>query len=191
MKRPPVLVLEITLKGVMPFVWRIVQVKKKTTLHELHLILQAAMGWKYQHLYNFAQRRGNETILFEMEDREEEGLRLLRDNDPAVVLVSDVLLAEGDELTYLYDFGDHWEHRVVLKGFVTQSRYGAIPNCPAGAGKCPPENIGGAPAYMQFMEAWQQGDKKVMALYRKITGESFRPFDYAPEAGYFFHYRRK
>ncbi|MDJ0576160.1 MAG: plasmid pRiA4b ORF-3 family protein [Xenococcaceae cyanobacterium MO_234.B1] len=42
--------LKITLRDIRPPIWRRVQVESSTTLSQLHLIVQAAMGWYNCHL---------------------------------------------------------------------------------------------------------------------------------------------
>ncbi|MBL0341202.1 MAG: hypothetical protein IPP71_09870 [Bacteroidetes bacterium] len=55
---PRILIFEITLKGVTPPVWRIVEINRNSTLHELHAAIQVAMGWKNAHLYSFNKGDG-------------------------------------------------------------------------------------------------------------------------------------
>ncbi len=45
--------LKITLRDVRPPVWRRILVTDATTLHQLHWIVQAAMGWTNSHLHQF------------------------------------------------------------------------------------------------------------------------------------------
>jgi len=45
--------LKITLKGARPPIWRRVQVHANVTLYQLHEIIQVAMGWFDDHLYEF------------------------------------------------------------------------------------------------------------------------------------------
>jgi len=45
--------LKIALVGVRPQIWRRVQVPADIALDELHLVLQAAMGWTNSHLHSF------------------------------------------------------------------------------------------------------------------------------------------
>ena len=45
--------LKVRLLGISPMVWRRVLVPSLTSLHELHGVLQVAMGWESIHLYAF------------------------------------------------------------------------------------------------------------------------------------------
>ena len=46
--------LKISLRNIRPPIWRRVQVESLTTLSQLHLIIQAAMGWYNYHLHSFS-----------------------------------------------------------------------------------------------------------------------------------------
>ena len=50
--------------------------------------------------------------------------------------------------TYLYDFGDDWEHEVEVIG-----AGGDRPGVVAGEGACPPEDVGGPHGYADFLKA--------------------------------------
>ena len=55
-----VLRLKIVLVDTEPPIWRRVEVPAATTLRQLHAVIQAAMGWDDDHLYQF--RRGRDTL---------------------------------------------------------------------------------------------------------------------------------
>ena len=52
----PVLQLKVRLLEISPMVWRRLLVPVETTLHELHGILQVALGWEGIHLFQFHLR---------------------------------------------------------------------------------------------------------------------------------------
>jgi hypothetical protein len=77
----------------------------------------------------------------------------LTDEDEDKVVISEVLPAAKTKMVYEYDFGDSWEHEVVLEK-ITQSEAGVhYPRCIAGENACPPEDIGGVWGYADFLEA--------------------------------------
>jgi hypothetical protein len=47
---PVVYQFKVTLKDIRPPIWRRFQVTNDITLHRLHLVLQAVMGWQNYHL---------------------------------------------------------------------------------------------------------------------------------------------
>ena len=58
----------------------------------------------------------------------------------------------GDRLSYTYDFGDDWEHDIVLEETRTAVPEETYPSCVAGKGACPPEDCGGAWGYAELKE---------------------------------------
>jgi hypothetical protein len=58
------------------------------------------------------------------------------------------LQALPSRFSYLYDFGDGWEHDVVTVG-----PGGERPGVVGGEGACPPEDVGGPYGYAEFREA--------------------------------------
>lgn len=61
--------------------------------------------------------------------------------------IGSLLAEEGDRLLYTYDFGDCWEHEIVLERSGAVDIAGALPVCTAGKGRCPPEDCGGVWCY--------------------------------------------
>ena len=110
--RPPVYgdvyELRVALLHVEPTVWRL-SVQADILLDVLHEVLQAAFGWKNCHLHDF--RAGD--IRFGMADAQED---LFLVDERAVPLGAIALL--GSTLVYLYDFGDDWEHEIVVERVV-------------------------------------------------------------------------
>lgn len=145
-KLPTVYLFEIQLDYAKIPVWRILEVPRKTTLHDLHLCIQVAMGWECSHLYEFSFR-GKRYELPEPMTRVSDEVE-----DPRVVRLMDMDLSLGESLNYVYDFGDNWEHTVTLKGY-SRPEYGYknLPRCSAGAMACPPEDIGGIFVYNQLV----------------------------------------
>lgn len=129
---------KITLRGVSgPPVWRRVLVLSDITLADLHDVIQRAMGWGNSHMHVFS-RGGQE---YGSPDPE------LGHASDRNVLLSQVFTRQGDRLRYTYDFGDDWEHDIVLEKTRTAVTQETYPCCVAGKGACPPEDCGGAWGY--------------------------------------------
>ncbi|MFF0818441.1 plasmid pRiA4b ORF-3 family protein [Rhodococcus sp. NPDC003318] len=150
--RPAAYHLRIDLNGVVPAVWRRLVVPSTLRLDELHPVLQSAMGWTDSHLHQWrrpdAEGAGERYATRECIDdgfgedaRCEEKVRL-----------DDVLTTEGDVLVYDYDFGDGWEHTVVLETVERDASPDAA-LCTDGARACPPEDCGGVSGYARLLEA--------------------------------------
>ena len=135
--------LKITLRGVSkPPVWRRLAIRSDITLRQLHETIQRAMGWYECHLHVFST--GWEE--YGAPDRE------LGHADDRKVRLSRVLTEPGERLSYTYDFGDDWEHDIVLEEVQRVVPGEVYPRCVAGKGACPPEDCGGAWGYADLKE---------------------------------------
>ncbi len=129
---------------------RRVLVPQHSTLADLHLIIQAAMGWSDVHLHEFTARDG--TTYGDSSQIDE-----LDFVDEAGVLLGEVLSEPGDALRYVYDFGDSWVHYVELTA-IRASDGPAEPSCIGGRGACPPEDCGGGFGYQELCEVLANPD---------------------------------
>lgn len=140
--------LTITLLGVEPPVWRRVQVPSSVTLSRVHGDIQAVMGWSNSHLHQFEIgdiRYGppdpDYVPVFGDPVHDERKSRL------------GSLAQKGDRFIYEYDFGDSWEHEIVVEQILAAGPGSATSRCLEGARSCPPEDVGGWPGYADFLEA--------------------------------------
>jgi Plasmid pRiA4b ORF-3-like protein len=141
-----ILQLKITLAEIEPPIWRRVLVPAETDLGSLHDLLQAAMGWTNSHLHQFTlrDRRFSDPRLDddgELEFEDERRVRL------------DQLVGAGQALGYEYDFGDSWEHEVLVEKILEPDSRMSYPACIAGARACPPEDVGGTTGYARLLES--------------------------------------
>jgi hypothetical protein len=100
------------------------------------------MGWSGGHLHVFS------TGWAEYGSPDSE----LGHGDETAVRLIELLSGPGDKLRYTYDFGDDWEHDVVLEEVLPASPGAADPCCLAGKGACPPEDCGGVWGYAELKE---------------------------------------
>ncbi len=142
--------LKISLKGVKPPIWRRVQVVADTTLFELHEIIQITMGWWDSHLHQFiihGEYFGTPHPDYYIEVTDEINIRLL-----------DVINAEKEKFIYEYDFGDSWEHVILVEKILSNDPKIKYPVCLKGKRSCPPEDCGGIWGYYNFLEIIQNPD---------------------------------
>jgi hypothetical protein len=71
------------------------------------------------------------------------------DGDESRIRLADLLGAPGDRLRYEYDFGDSWEHDIVLEQVVPGDG-GSVAVCVAGRRAGPPEDCGGVWGYAEL-----------------------------------------
>lgn len=175
----PLWQLKVTLEDTDPPIWRRLVVPAELTLVELHAVLQLAMGWTNSHLHAF--RIGD--ARFEIpapepgwadDDNDAEDERLAR--------LSDVAPSPKARFSYEYDFGDSWEHKIVLEKTASAEPGVAYPRVVDGALACPPEDVGGVGGYYDFLAAMADRRHPRHKELRKWHGQSFaaEAFDMAP-----------
>ncbi len=144
--------LKITLRYIQPPVWRRVEVPKDITLAKLHRILQVAMGWYDSHLHQFIVGKNyyGEPSLDEFSE--------LDLKDERKVRLGQVLSKPKQRMVYEYDFGDGWEHDIVLEKVLPPDSNTRYPVCLEGAQACPPEDCGGVGGYENFLDAIRDPD---------------------------------
>jgi hypothetical protein len=129
-------------------------------------ILLAAMGWSNSHLHAFTV--GDRRYGMNYDDYPEGEI----DEKSVTVLQA---LREERPFTFEYDFGDSWEHEVVVEE-VTWSylglKYGV---CLDGANACPPDDVGGAWGYREFLSAIADPSHEEHASYLEWIGGPFDP----------------
>jgi hypothetical protein len=130
-----------------PPVWRRILVPGNTTLLKLHDILQIVMGWEDSHLHMFTI----EGSIYGDPANDEYGD--LGTIDEAKVKSHQVIYREGQRLSYEYDFGDSWNHTLLVEKFLPPQEGVRYPMCLKGERACPPEDVGGVWGYENFLEA--------------------------------------
>jgi Plasmid pRiA4b ORF-3-like protein len=136
--------IKITLIGSKPPIWRTVLVPGDLDLETFHDVIQLAMGWTDSHLHQFVANKvfyGVPDDDFEMEMEDETKYKL-----------SQLLKKEKDTLVYEYDFGDSWEHKILLEKILPFDTKTTLPVCIKGKRACPPEDCGGIWGYEELLE---------------------------------------
>lgn len=161
--------LKITLQGTTPPVWRRIQVPEEISLLQLHFLLQIVMGWNDYHLHEF-QIQGERYGTPHDEDWDLEGLKAEEE-----YTLAQVLPPREDSFSYLYDFGDGWNHELAVEEILPLSAAVTYPRCLAGARACPPEDVGSISGYKEFLEVIQDPEHPEHEMYLTWIGGSFDP----------------
>jgi hypothetical protein len=164
---PVVYQIKVTLKGSKPPIWRRIQVLSDTTLARLHRILQRVMGWEGYHLYQFAVaglEYSDPKVLEEMEGK-----------DARRVTLGTVVQSEKAKFLYEYDFGDRWEHELLIEKILPRHEGKRYPLCLAGKRACPPEDCGGIWRYGDFLKAIRDPTHPEHEEMLEWVGEKFDP----------------
>lgn len=154
--------LKVTLKDIKPPVWRRLLVPD-CTLSRLHEVIQAAMGWENYHLYDFEVGGEHYT--------DPRGMADLDMEDASRVKLSQVAPVGKAKFRYTYDFGDNWQHEVLVEKVVPPEEGRAYPACIDGKRACPPEDVGGPWGYMEFAEAIRDPEHEQHEEFLEWRGE--------------------
>jgi len=138
-----ILQIKLSLLGVTgPAVWRRLLIPAGTRLDRLHDLIQTAMGWENYHLHAFtAGGIDYGPPLEDLDHRDERKMTLDR-----------LIGKPGDRMRYTYDFGDDWEHEIVVEKVLEAAAGARYPICIGGESRCPPEDCGGSWGYASLRE---------------------------------------
>ncbi len=151
--RQQILHFKVQLRDIEPAIWRGIEVPASYTFWDLHVAIQDAMGWLDSHLHVFRVQDQRTRAEVEIGIPDPEPF----DGMPEVlpgwrIPVTQYLADVGHRARYDYDFGDGWEHDLVLEQVSTRLPKTRYPRCVAGARACPPEDCGGPGGYADLLE---------------------------------------
>jgi len=170
--------IKVTLLGTKPPIWRRLLVPASMTLAKLHDVLQTAMGWAGGHMHEFRTADRH----FGIPDPEDRSMGMQVENERSIRL-SSVLRSAGTKLIYTYDFGDNWEHAVVLERLLPAqlSLDLEYPICIDGKLACPPDDCGGIPGYYELIEALADPEHDRHEEISEWISDGFDPQDFSVE----------
>jgi hypothetical protein len=141
---------KIQIKGITkPPVWRTIKVNSNITFREFHAIIQLAFGWTFSHLYLFSEK--GYASQFQIQDKEFADDEYSESVDANQTRLKSIFKKKNQTYTYIYDFGDSWEHKITLEKITDENLLHPI--CLTGKGKCPPEDCGGVWGYEELKDA--------------------------------------
>ncbi len=184
---------KVTLKGIRPPIWRRIQVPASYTFWDLHVAIQDAMGWDDCHLHVF--RVWDPMWLEETQIGLPSGDFMPVEGEPTLPgwkqRISSVFTAPKESAVYEYDFGDGWEHAVILEKILPAAAGLRYPVCTAGKRACPPEDCGGIWGYEELLEIRGNPDHQEHEEMMEWLGEDFDPEAFHPGEVVFTDPRRR
>lgn len=163
---------KVTLRGIRPPIWRRFQVTDDLTFYQFHHILLDVMGWGGGHLHLFDldgwQITDAETLAGGWSDGEDEEKAQLKK----------YIYREGQKFRYVYDFGDDWEHDVLLEKILPVEAGIRYPRCLKGKRACPPEDCGGAWGYADLLRSMADETHPERETYLEWLGGEFDPEEF-------------
>ncbi len=178
MQQPQVFQFKITLKNSKPPIWRRIQVLDSSTFWDLHVAIQDSMGWEDSHLHSFdiLNPKWGETQTIESYPEGEKGVLL-----SWKAKLKNYISLNNKKFSYTYDFGDNWEHIIVLEKILKPQPDMQYPVCIAGKRACPPEDIGGIWGYEEFLQAIGNPNHPQHQEMLEWVGEGFDSEYFEPE----------
>jgi len=175
LSKPCLITLRIELVGTTPLVWRRITLDGRSSFAALHHVIQAAMGWHDAHLHQF--RFNNRYI--GVPDPENDAPEWHTEDERKVLL--NRVLTDDAVFTYLYDFGDGWEHRLLVEECDDSDdlRFGdGDAWVDAGERACPPEDCGGVGGFQDFLEKLENepysGESKELRVWAGLDYDPAR-----------------
>lgn len=137
-----ILSLKVTLRNTKPPIWRRILMPGSMTLADLHVAIQIAMGWGDCHLHHFDL----DGKLFGDPDTTDDVA------DEGHLTLNAMVKSGVNRFAYTYDFGDDWEHAILIEKAPPASDAKAYPACVGGKRNGPPEDCGGPWGYAELLD---------------------------------------
>ncbi len=166
----PVYRIKVGLRGAKPPIWRRLEVPANISLARLHTVIQIAFDWDDSHMHVFETPYGN----FGLADPE------LGHRAEAPVTLEQAAPTANSKLSYTYDFGDSWEHDIVVEKVLDRDKTVAYPRCTGGRRAAPPEDCGGIWGYAGLIETLNNPDHPEHQEMLEWLGID-DPSEFAPE----------
>jgi hypothetical protein len=163
--------LKVVLQDIYPLIWRRILVQGDVTLPWLHGVLQIVMGWTNSHLHGFKlgglffSEPGPDNNWTDVFDERQVHLRQM---------APDV----GSRFVYEYDFGDTWDHELVVEKIFLPQEKVEVPFCIDGERACPPEDVGGVGGYAEFITAISHPMRPDHSEWMEWIGGKFDPEEF-------------
>ena len=142
--------ITIKLEGSNPVINRKLIVPDDMNLSEFHHLIQRAMSWQNIHFYQFkipGYRWTEEPNKGAIGSKMEQNL-IAKDWSIARLIET----TGTKNITYTYNFGDDWEHKISIGSIVKPQPRGFYPKLVEANGVCPPENCGGINGYYHLLK---------------------------------------
>ena len=147
----PLYQLRLTVKWSKPPIWRRVIVRSDMTLDRLHSVIQIAMGWFNCHMHQYLSGAGFRRTYYGRPDPQYSDLSnpMLNEKHYSIAGLAPLVRRK---IIYEYDFGDGWQHDVLVEKILPPDASFEHPVCLAGENACPPEDCGGIYGYYKLLK---------------------------------------
>lgn len=174
-KNKKIFQFKIQLKYLSTPVWRRVQVPSDLTFHQFHGVIQILFHWQSYHIYAFSY----DDTYIEIPPKEEPMVKRYETENAKKKKLNDYFNNKNDKIVYTYDFGDNWEHEIVLEDILEAKNDKEYPVCIKGKGHTPPEDSGGPPGFEKMKKILKNPDHEEYEHMKQWAGEwkKYEAFD--------------
>ena len=162
--------LKITLNHIKPPIWRRVLVDSDIKLPDLHKIIQTVMGWTNSHLHQFII--GNQYYSLTSDES------FYKVVDYRRIKLDSLFNTPKSNFIYEYDFGDGWEHSIVIEKILPRKKNTYYPICIDGKRSCPPEDCGGTFGYENLITIINNPEHEEYDEMMEWLGDYFDPKEF-------------
>ncbi len=134
--------LKIILEDAGAPVWRVIQIDSSATFYDLHRVIQVVFDWDNYHLHGFTLNQSSNEQVENVEiclSSVDNPNRLGVYNEKELTL-SDGVNLSIDNLSYLYDFKDNWNHKIRFMKKLKAEQKIKYPRCIDAANRTPGED---------------------------------------------------
>lgn len=163
--------LKIQIKNSHPPIWRRLIVPAGLSFSQLAVILNEAMGWCGYHLFSFEFYHLGIHVEDNVEEYDDFGWSDYEREEADETLIDTYLDTEG-WFTYIYDFGDDWQHRVTVEKILEDydKNYAQVLKY---KGNTPYEDCGGVDEYYRILEILRNPDSPEYEEMKEWTEGNF------------------
>jgi hypothetical protein len=162
------MLFRLSVKDVVPEIWRKLLVSPEITLAGLHSVLQVLMGWEDRHLYAFVI---NEKRYASPDDADE----TLENRDTVRTTLSRSFKGGARTISYEYDFGDKWQIVLTAEPMEEGCHASRFAECVGGSRRGPVEDSGGYRGYMEKVLIYRNPQHRRYLEVQKLIGPNFNP----------------
>jgi hypothetical protein len=167
--------IKISLNDIKPVIWRRVEVPLASSLKALHEVIQAVMLFENYHLFQFDIGKRGEERHYGIPDPD--GGDWIKVADAKNMKLGTVIDNGFKTFAYTYDFGDNWEHTILIEAVGAADPAHDYPHFIDGSRRAPPEDCGGWPGFENFLEAMTKPRHPERKNLIQWYGRVFNPDD--------------
>jgi hypothetical protein len=168
---------KITLRGIMPPIWRRIIVPAAYSFWDFHVAIQDSFGWLDCHLHAF------ELDKIQIGIPDPDGNEISKIKPGWEIKLKKHFAKVGTKINYMYDFGDGWEHEIEFENKIEKET--KKPICIEGKRACPPEDCGGTGGYESFYEIIKTKKGKEYKEMMEWYGKEYDPEEFDPKKVFF------